>query len=125
VADTTRATPPPIACSLSADDLRARAADTRELARHALRDRRAITGGARLTFDPAPGVHQRLSDFVVAESACCPFLTLALERIGGALILDITGPEEAAPIIAELFAAGLTARRTEHLSPPDSRGLTP
>jgi hypothetical protein len=32
---------------------------------------------------------------VAAEASCCPFLTLELR---------ITGPDEARPIIAELFA---------------------
>jgi hypothetical protein len=34
----------------------------------------------------------------------CPFLTLQLRRAGDAVELTITGPDEAAPIIAGLFA---------------------
>ena len=37
--------------------------------------------------------------FVAAESDCCPFLTMKLR-----LVLDVTGPAEAAPIVQELFA---------------------
>ena len=40
----------------------------------------------------------------VAEAECCPFLSLDLRRDGDALELTITGPDEAAPIIAGLFA---------------------
>jgi hypothetical protein len=39
-----------------------------------------------------------------AEATCCSFLSLTLERDGNRLLLDITGPEMAQPLIAELFA---------------------
>jgi hypothetical protein len=35
---------------------------------------------------------------------CCPFLTLDLRRAGGHVVLTIIAPNEAAPIIADLFA---------------------
>jgi hypothetical protein len=101
---TTSSDPPPIACSLTAAEYRERVADTGRVAHDALHDRRAIDGGERLTFDATTGVEERLTGFVAAESRCCPFLTLKLERVDGALVLDVTGPAEAAPIIEELFA---------------------
>jgi hypothetical protein len=42
---------------------------------------------------------------IAAESQCCPFLRFDLARDDATLHLDITGPDEAQPIIAELFAA--------------------
>jgi MerR family transcriptional regulator, copper efflux regulator len=96
--------PPPIACSLSAADYQQRAAEIRRLARDALRGRQPIAGGTRLIFAAAPGVAERLAGVVAAESRCCAFLTLELERVGADLVLDVTGPAEAAPIIEELFA---------------------
>jgi hypothetical protein len=96
--------PPPIACSLSAADYELRAAEIGRLARDALRARQRIAGGARLIFAPDAGVQERLARVLAAEARCCPFLTLELERAGGELVLDVTGPPEAAPIIAELFA---------------------
>jgi hypothetical protein len=101
---TTQHDPPPIACSLTAAEYRERTAAAGEVARAALRDRQAIDGGARLTFDATADVEHRLIGFVAAESQCCPFLRLELERIDGSLILDVTGPADAAPIIEELFA---------------------
>jgi hypothetical protein len=95
---------PPIACSLSAAEYRRRVEDTGRVAQDALRGRHPITGGARLTFDDAPGVRARLERFVAAESRCCPFLTLDLNADDGALVLDVTSPADAAPIIEELFA---------------------
>jgi len=90
-----------IACSLTGPDYRRRTDDIRELAREALRDRRPIDGGVRLTFDTT--ARERLEAVVAAESECCPFLTMDLRAADGRLVLDVTGPEAAAPIIAELF----------------------
>jgi hypothetical protein len=41
---------------------------------------------------------------MAAEACCCPFLSLELRRAGELLELEISGPDEARPIIAELFA---------------------
>ena len=95
---------PSIACSLTVAGYRQRVADTGQVARDALRERRAIGGGARLTFEDTADVRRRLEAFIAAESACCPFLTMRLESNDGRLVLDVTGPELAAPIIEELFA---------------------
>jgi hypothetical protein len=94
---------PPIACSLTAADYRQRVADTGQVARDALRERRPIDGGARFAFDETADIRQRLEAFVAAESTCCPFLTMRLESDGDQLLLEVTGPELAAPIIKELF----------------------
>ena len=94
----------PIACSLTADEYRRRAADMGDVARSALRSRRPIDGGAQLIFEDIADVGRRLEDFVAAESKCCPFLSMQLRAESGTLILDVTGPPAAAPIIEELFA---------------------
>ena len=95
--------PTPIACSLTRADYRKRVADIGQVARDALRRRQPIDGGARLCFDDTADVHERLEAFVAAEAECCPFLTMKLHAAGGRLLLEITGPEPAAPIIEELF----------------------
>ena len=95
---------PPIACSLTAADYRQRVADAGQVARDALRERQPIDGGGRLTFEDTTDVRRRLEAFVAAESSCCPFLTMSLTSTAGRLVLDVTGPELAAPIIEELFA---------------------
>jgi hypothetical protein len=74
------------------------------LRREALLGRSPIEGGERLVFVDAPRIEPRLRAAIDAEAACCSFLTLTLERDGHRLLLDITGPEMARPIIAELFA---------------------
>jgi hypothetical protein len=94
----------PIACTLTAADYAARTDDTTELARRALRSRHPIPDGTRLTFEASADTERELREIVAAEARCCAFLRMDLRPAGDALILDITGPAEAEPIIAELFA---------------------
>lgn len=94
----------PIACTLSAADYTERTQDTAALARRALRSRQPIADGTRLTFEASAETERRLREIVAAEARCCAFLRMDLQPGADALILDITGPAEAAPIIAELFA---------------------
>ena len=94
----------PIACTLSAADYARRMRDTRELARRALVSRQPILDGARLTFAPGADIERRLRTIIAAEARCCAFLRMDLRRATDALVLEVTGPAEADPIIAELFA---------------------
>jgi hypothetical protein len=95
---------PTIACSLSAAHYRTRVADMRGLAERALIGRTDIDGGEKLTFAAGPGVEQALRRFVAGESDCCPFLALHLDAQGDELVLTVLGPQDAQPIIKELFA---------------------
>jgi hypothetical protein len=94
----------PIACTLTAADYAVRTEDTAELARRALRSREPIADGTRLTFEASADTERQLREIVAAEARCCAFLRMDLRSAADALILDITGPAEAEPIIAELFA---------------------
>ena len=94
----------PIACTLRPADYADRTAELAELAEAALRSRTAIAGGERLVFAPGGKTEQRLREAVAAEAECCSFLRMNLRAEPDALILDITGPAEAEPIISELFA---------------------
>ena len=94
----------PIACSLSATDHAERMEQLAALRREALLVPLTHEGGERLVFVDAPGIEPVCVQRSDAEAACCSFLRLTLERDGHRLLLDITGPETARPIIAELFA---------------------
>jgi hypothetical protein len=94
----------PIACTLTATDYTARTEATAELARRALRSREPIPNGTRLTFEASADTERQLRDVIAAEARCCAFLRLDLRPTADALVLDVTGPAEAQPIIAELFA---------------------
>jgi hypothetical protein len=93
----------PIACSLPPADLRARRATIDELTLEALLARAPIVGGVRLTFAAGPGTEQSLRALIAAEAQCCSFLRMDLGHDDDVLTLDITGPGEAQPIIAEMF----------------------
>lgn len=93
----------PIACTLSAADYARRTGDTAALARRALRSRRPIPDGTRLTFEASADTARQLREIVAAEARCCAFLRMDLRDAEDAVILDITGPAEAEPIIAVLF----------------------
>jgi hypothetical protein len=89
-----------IACTLTSAERRARRDQVAALAERSLRSR----DGHRLVFDPAAA--PALRELVALEAECCPFLTLDLRRDGDALALTVTGPDDAAPLIAELFSGG-------------------
>jgi len=93
----------PIACSLPTADYSERRATIDQIARNSLRTREPIEAGARLTFRPGPTTEESLRELIAAEAACCPFLHMELGRDGDSLTLDVTGPDEAQPLIAELF----------------------
>lgn len=95
----------PIACGLDADDVSARLRLFDDLGREALLDRRATMDGLRVRLRAAPGVEQRTRKLIAAEGRCCPFLSFDVRRHEGAVVVDITGPAQARPIIDELFAA--------------------
>ncbi len=94
----------PIACTLTPGDYQDRTAELAELGGGALRSRASIAGGERLTFTPGAETEERLRGAVAAEASCCSFLRMELRSEPEALVLDVTGPAEAKPIIAELFA---------------------
>jgi hypothetical protein len=94
----------PIACSLPAAGYAARQEDIARIAREALRSREPLTGGTRLILAARDDTERDLRALVAAEAECCPFLRFELNRDGDSLRLDVTGPGDAQPIIAELFA---------------------
>lgn len=94
----------PIACTLTPAAYAARTEDLAKLARRALRSREPLPGGARLTFQADAETERRLREVIAAEARCCAFLRMELRAADDALVLDVTGPAQAEPVIAELFA---------------------
>jgi hypothetical protein len=94
----------PIACTLSPDGMTARLAMIDVLAADGLLDRTATESGIRVRLRDTPDIEQRTRDLVAAESACCGFLDFELGRENGELVLDISGPEAARPVIDLFFA---------------------
>ena len=94
----------PIACTLVPTELRDRTAHLAALAEGALRTRERTDHGERLTFERSDAMERELDAVVAAEASCCSFLRLDVQRHEDRLVLAITGPEEARPVIAQLFA---------------------
>jgi hypothetical protein len=93
----------PIACTLSADQLRRRTGELAVLAARAVRSRERTDEGERLTFADGHDIERELRATIAAEASCCAFLRMELRRTEDGLVLDVAGPEDARPIIAELF----------------------
>jgi hypothetical protein len=95
----------PIACTLSPDGMTARLALIDALAADGLLDRTPTVSGVRVRLRGTPDIERRTRELVAAESACCAFLDFRLGREDGDLVLDITGPQNARPVIDMFFAA--------------------
>ena len=91
-------------CTLTPDGMTARLALIDALTADALLDRIPTASGLRVRLRDTEEVEQRTHELVAAESRCCAFLNFDLGRENGALVLDISGPEEARPVIDMFFA---------------------
>ena len=94
----------PIACQLSPAQYRERTAELSALASRALLARRQTPDGERLTFAEGEDTERELRAVIAAEASCCSFLRMDLQRSADGLVLTVVGPQDARPIIAELFA---------------------
>jgi hypothetical protein len=94
----------PIACTLTADDMTARVALIDALTADGLLERTTIDAGLRVRLRDTPEIERRTRELVAAESRCCAFLDFDLGRKDGDLVLDISGPEDARPVIDMFFA---------------------
>jgi hypothetical protein len=93
----------PIACTLSAGQMRDRAAFVDSLVADALIARLEIDGGVRSRFRYSPDVEERARALVAAEADCCAFLSFEVARRDDELWLDVTGAPEARPVIEQLL----------------------
>jgi hypothetical protein len=92
-----------IACTLSPAEHRQRTDELTALAARGLRSREQTADGLRLVFSDSAETDEDLRAVIAAEARCCPFLKLDLTRGAHDLVLEITGPENAQDVIAELF----------------------
>ena len=99
-----------IACTLTSAELPARRALIDTLAADGLLDRTHTSAGLRVRLRNTSDVERRTRDLIAAESRCCAFLRFELGRQDGALVLDISGPTDARPLIGEFFVTAATSR---------------
>ena len=101
----------PIACTLTPDAMTDRLAFIEALSADALLARETTEKGLRVRLRDSPEIERRVRELIAAESACCAFLAFELTREPGELVLEVTGPADARPVI-DLFFAPATASRT-------------
>ena len=93
----------PDACTLPTAERPLRAADFDAVFAATVRDLDRV-GPTRLRLDlePSPQAAARMAELAAAETGCCSFFTFALTATGGALTLDITVPQQYAPVLSAL-----------------------
>ena len=94
----------PVACSLDAARLRAREVELAALGRSLLSVSDPEGPRFVLSFTGDDETKGRLDRIVAAEAECCPFLDIQVSE-GETLELSLDGPDEAAPLIADLVGA--------------------
>ena len=99
-----------IACTLPSAERPARRALIDTLAVDGLLDRTPTPAGLRVRLRDTPDVERRTRELIMAESRCCAFLRFELGRQDGALVLDVSGPPDARPLIDEFFVTAATSR---------------
>jgi hypothetical protein len=110
----------PIACTLSPDGFTARMGLIDALAADGLLDRTSTASGLRVRLRDTPEIERRTRELVAAESRCCAFLQFELGREGDALVLGISGPDDARPLIDGFFSP-----ETEAAGEVSGGGVTP
>ena len=93
----------PLACTLEGAAFAERRARWGALSQRALAGRERMPGGVRLRYRAEPGVGDELRELVRLEGDCCAFLEMRLRDDGAGLVLEVSGPPEAAEVV-EAFA---------------------
>ena len=94
----------PIACTLNLARRSERERRIAELSARSLRSREPVADGVRLVFAPDPVTEHEVRALVADEAQCCQFLRFRLNRMSNALVLEVTAPEEAQAMLADLFS---------------------
>jgi hypothetical protein len=95
----------PIACTLDAGQLEGRLAEMEAVGRTSLRGVERGPRRARLRFASAGTVHERLAAIVEAESRCCAFMEFELRETTDEIVMTISAPEGAEPVLEDFVAA--------------------
>lgn len=98
--------PPPIACELEGDALRARWERWRALVARAGAGAADVPGGLQLRFRPEAAAE--LDELVAAERGCCAWAEWSIEGGGDELVLTATAPNYRDDVGAEALRAFFT-----------------
>jgi len=89
---------PPIACTLSAADLKDREGAWRKLLGSGLVQREAVPGGIRLSA--APGAAAALIELIDLERECCAWIHF---EVSGDSVVTLTAEGDGEPVLAGMF----------------------
>jgi hypothetical protein len=96
---------PPIACTLTDAEMRERRKTLLNAFRGAVLGTTSVPLGYAYRFEPTSEVLVQLTTLIDLERQCCRFLTfkIIVEPGNQPISLEITGPPEAKPLIADFF----------------------
>ncbi|KPH05405.1 hypothetical protein AOG23_28285 [Rhizobium acidisoli] len=104
----------PIACTLDANEFKARTELIRTLMSRHLRQ--ATRTALRLNLTYAPEALAEVRELMRMEQACCAFLTFDLTENATGVFVTITAPQAAAAAVDDLFAHFAPASRAMETS---------
>ena len=98
---------PPIACTLTASEMRERRETILNGVRDSALEVKSLPHGYAYHFESTSEVLAALVRLVDLERDCCPFLTFRITVEAGhqPICLEITGPTGAKPVIADFFGS--------------------
>ena len=95
----------PVVCSLTETELRERRGVLLEKAGRAVLESKELPDGFAYRFPEGDEWLEELTHIIRLERRCCPFLgfRLSVERGGGPIWLELTGPPGTKEFLASLF----------------------
>jgi hypothetical protein len=111
----------PIACSLDGAGMADRLAEFRELFADGLVGRDRTAEGIRFRFRASEGMESRVRDLARRENECCPFFTFTITVAGGEVLWDASAPDDARPILDNLYRLPETPEATTSVPPSNRR----
>lgn len=90
-------------CSLDRGARERRLDEIAALASRSLLELDPTPHGVRLRLRTGDGIQADLVRLIAAESECCPFLDFELRAADREIVLDVTGPADARPLIDRLL----------------------
>lgn len=97
----------PVSCGLLPDELKQREATILSDLAKATRGYVEMTDGFAFKVEPSDAVLRLLSEFIIAESQCCPFFQFRLVTLQKRreVWLEIRGPNDAKSLLREILPA--------------------
>ncbi len=108
----------PIACTLNDAEMQERRQTVLDAFRNAALDVTSLPLGYAYHFAPSSALPAQIVSLVDLERQCCPFLTfkIIVAADNQEICLEVTGPQEAKPVIADFFGTLAPSHRVGDLT---------